>query len=98
MPGALRVTEVHLDVGIQAEALMICHFLAAIPGQRFVEFSRQLVCMLDERVDDRPGVFAGDSDQHHVTRMAFNQGRDLAVIAADEQVTFPVARNRSILD
>ncbi len=59
MPGTLRITEIHLDVGVQTEALVISHLLATIPGERLVEFSRQLVGVLDERVDHRLGVFAG---------------------------------------
>jgi len=54
--------------------------------------------MLDERVDYRLGVFAGHSDQHHVTRMTLNQGRDLAVMTTDDQIAFPVSWNGSILD
>ena len=45
--------------------------------------------MLDQCVDHRLGVFALDPDQHHVTGMALNEGRDLAVVAAEQQVTFP---------
>ena len=45
--------------------------------------------MLDECVDDGPGVFAGHSDQHHVTRMTLHQGRDLAVMTADDQGHLP---------
>ena len=48
-------------------------------------------------VDHRLGVFALDPDQHHVTGMALNEGRDLAVVAAEQQVTFPVARHRPVL-
>ena len=52
--------------------------------------------LLDECVDDRPGVFAGDPDQHHVTCVSLDQGCDLTIIAADDQVTFPVTRHSSI--
>ena len=96
LPGTSRITEVHLDVGVQAEALVIRHFLAAIPGQRFIEFSWQLVGMLDQRVNDGLGVFALHPDQHDVTRMTFHQCCNLAVVAADEQVAFPVTRDGSI--
>ncbi len=40
LPEASRITKVHFDIGVQAEAFVIRHFLAAIPGQRFVEFPR----------------------------------------------------------
>ena len=98
LPRTSRIAKVHFDIGIQAEALVIGHLFAAVPGQRLVEFPRQLVRMLDEGIDYRLGVFAGYSDQHHVTRMTFNQGCDLAVVTANDQITFPVSRNGSILD
>ena len=80
------------------EALVLGEFAAAVPGQRFVELSRQLVGMLYESVDDCLGVFSGDPDQHHVTRMTFNQGCDLAVVATYDQVTFPVTWHRTLLN
>ena len=62
---------------------MVRHFLATIPGQRFVELGWKFVRMFDERINDGLGVFAGHSDEHHVTRLTLNQGRDLAVMATD---------------
>lgn len=41
LPGALRIAEIDGDVGFHREAAMIGELLAAIPGQRFVEFVRQ---------------------------------------------------------
>jgi len=38
---------------------MIGEFLAAVPGQRFVELARQLPRLLDERGDHRLRVFIG---------------------------------------
>ncbi len=40
LPRASRITKVDFDVSVQAEAFVIRHFLATIPGQRFVEFPR----------------------------------------------------------
>ena len=54
--------------------------------------------MLDERINDGLGVFAGHFDEHHVTRLALNQGRDLAVMATDDQIAFPVSRYSAIFD
>jgi hypothetical protein len=31
----LWITEAHVDVGVQAEALVIRHLFATIPGERF---------------------------------------------------------------
>ena len=58
LPGTLWITEVDLDVRVQGEAFVISQFFAAIPGERLVEFTRQLVSLLDECVDHRFGVFA----------------------------------------
>ena len=93
----LRVAEVDLDVGRQGELLMVRHLAAAIPGQRLVEFPGQLAGMANECVDDRLGVLARRPNQHHVTRLSFHQRRDLAVVAAEQQVAFPVTRDGPIL-
>ena len=98
MPGTLWITEVDLDVGVQAKALVISHFLTTIPGERLVEFSGQFVSMLDERVDHGLSVFTWHPDQHYVTGMALNECRDLTVIAAHDQVAFPVTRQGTIFD
>jgi hypothetical protein len=39
---------------------MVRHLLAAVPGQRFVQFVRQLLGALDEGINDRLRIFAGD--------------------------------------
>ena len=54
------------------------------------------MCLSDQRVDDRLGVLARHSDQHHVTCMTLDQRCDLSVVAATDEITFPVARYRSI--
>src|SRR6266576_335813 len=46
--------------------------------------------MLDQRVDDRLRIFAANLDQHRIAGMALDQGRNLAVLAAEQQVAFPV--------
>src|SRR5476651_11523 len=54
--------------------------------------------MLDERVYNRLRVFALELHQHHVSRLALNQSRDLAACVAKDQVPFPTTRHSSILD
>ena len=98
LPWALWVTEVDLDVGGHRESLVSVHLRASIPGERFVELLRQLASVLDERVDDRLRVFAFQLHQHHVSRLALDQRRDLAVAAAEDQVSFPMTGHRPILD
>lgn len=49
VPRALRSAEVELDVGVDREMHVSVHFGASIPGQRLVEFLRQLAWTLDQR-------------------------------------------------
>lgn len=94
----MRIAEVDLDVGRHSETLMLRHLVAPIPRQRFVEFLRQLARMLDQRIDDRLGIFASDFHQHHIARLTFNQGGDLAIRIAEQKIPFPVTRYRTILN
>jgi hypothetical protein len=41
LPGATRITEVHLDAGVDRELGVLGHFLALIPGQRPAELLGQ---------------------------------------------------------
>ena len=40
LPWALRIAEVDVNVGRQRKSTMIRQFLAPVPGQRFIEFTR----------------------------------------------------------
>ena len=40
LPGALRIAEADLDIGIEGETLVVGHLAAAIPGQRLVKLLR----------------------------------------------------------
>ena len=46
--------------------------------------------------NDNFRVFARHLDQHGKARMTFYQGRNVTVLGAAQQITFPVARNRSV--
>ncbi len=48
--------------------------------------------LLDQSIDHRLGVFARHPDQHDKPCVALYQCRDLTVVAAAQQVTFPVTR------
>ena len=98
LPGALRFAKVHSDVGCQCKPPMIRKFLAAIPSQRLVQFVRQLLRLLDERGYDRLRLLVGHRRQHHVTRMALDQGRDMAVLRPRQQVAFPMTRHRPVFN
>ncbi len=54
--------------------------------------------VLDERIDDGLCVFAVDPNQHAVATVTLHQGGDLAVVAAEQQITFPVAGYRPVLN
>jgi len=54
------------------------------------------VCLHDERVDHCLGVFALHPSKHHIASLSLYERRDLAIIIAEDQVTFPVSRYGSI--
>src|SRR5258707_888811 len=72
LPGTLRIAEVHCDVSCHREALVIGEFEASVPGQRLVEFLRQLLGLLDQCLDDSLRVAAGDLGEHQGTRLSYD--------------------------
>jgi hypothetical protein len=97
LPRSARVTKVDFDISTQRETLVIGYFFAPVPGQRLVQLPRTFMRLFNQRADDCLGISALNSNQHAVARVAFYEGSDLAVIAADQQITFPVSRYRTIL-
>src|SRR5215475_2012439 len=81
-----------------AEPLVVGKFLAAIPGQGSVELVGQLSCLPDQCVDHGLRFSVRDFGEHHITRVAFDQCDDVAVLRSTEQVTLPVAWHSPILD
>src|SRR5210317_77637 len=79
LPRTLWIAEVDLDVSVQAEACVISHLFATIPGQRLVKFTRYLMRLLDQGVDHCLGILALDPDQRHIATVTLNQGRNLRV-------------------
>ena len=51
---------------------MIREFFATVPGQRLVWLSRQLLQLLDERINDCLRVLIGYLCQHRVMRMTLD--------------------------
>ena len=80
LPRTSRVAEINIDIGLQAKPSMIRELLATIPGQRFVQFRRQLPCLLDESGNHRLRIFTRHPRQHHIARMTFHQGRNVTVL------------------
>ena len=58
LPRALRIAKIDVDFGRQRKATMIRKFLAPVPGQGLIQLFWELLRLLDERVDDSPGVLA----------------------------------------
>src|SRR6476659_3092136 len=98
MPWAMRITQLNVNVRRQRKSSMIRKFLAAVPGQRFIQLARQPFCLLDERGYDRLGVFIGHLCQHHVTGTTLDEGRDIAVLRTGQEIAFPMARHRPIVN
>lgn len=88
----MRITEIDLDIGRQRESLVASHFLAPVPGQRFVEFLWQFASVFDQGVGHGSGIFSRELDQHQVARLTFDECRNLTILAAAQQITFPMPR------
>ena len=54
--------------------------------------------LLDECVDHGLGVLAPHPGQQHKPRVTLDQRRDLRVVAAADQVAFPVTRYGTVLN
>ena len=80
LPRTLRIAEVNVDVGRQRQAPMVRKLLAAVPGQRLIQLIRYRLRLLDQRGNYGLGILVGDLRQCHVTRLPFDQGRDVAVL------------------
>lgn len=93
----MGIAEIYRDVGRQRESFVVRHFLAPIPCQGFVEFLRQLSGIFDQGVGDCRGIFPRQLDQHQIARLAFYQCRYLTILAATEEIAFPMSRHGSIL-
>ncbi len=79
LPRAARIAEVNIDVGRQCKPLVVGKLFAAIPGQRFIQFTRQLLRLFDQGRYDTECILVGNLDQHDIARMTFNEGRYMAV-------------------
>lgn len=98
LPGAVGVTEIHLDVRGQAQLPVIGKFLAPVPGQRPAQLARQEPNLPDERSHDAAGVLVGNSGQKHISGAALHQRCDVAVPRTPDQIALPMAGNGAILN
>ena len=99
LPRRFGVAEVDLDAGIDRELGVLGHLFALIPRQRLPEMVREA---LDGRFKSDPHRFCvlavGEWEQHHVAGPAFDQGPDRGLAFAHDQVAFPMAGHRTVLD
>lgn len=54
--------------------------------------------LADLPVDDGLRVFASDLHEHDVARLSLGEGCGLTVAAAEQQIPFPMTRNRPIFN
>jgi hypothetical protein len=59
LPGALRISEVYLQPGVNAQAGVLCHFRSLVPGQRLAQLLRKSAHGPDDGLADRFGSVAG---------------------------------------
>lgn len=63
-----------------------------------VGLPRETARIFDQRFDYGGSVFSIQLNEHYIPRLPLYQSRNLALTIAKQQVAFPVARDRSILD
>jgi hypothetical protein len=93
----LGIAEVDGYVRSDRKSLVVSEFSSAIPGQRGHQPSRQVLHLPDQGTDNAVSIFARDPDQHDKPGLTLDQGGDVAILSAGEEVAFPVPRNRSVL-
>jgi hypothetical protein len=99
LPGAAGIAEVDLDPRLDREAPVLSHLRALIPGERAAKLGRQGDDALLERLADLDGAPPlGQRDELAVAGLALDQGRDRVRARPDQQVPFPVAGDRAVLD
>jgi transposase len=97
LPRTLRIAEVNIYVRGHRESFVVGKFRPAIPGQRRHQPSRQMLHLPDQGINHALGILARDLDQHHKSRLAFDQRGDVTVLPAGEEIALPMSRYRSVL-
>src|SRR3974390_865469 len=90
LPRTLRIAEVNIDVGGQREPAMIGKLFAPVPGQGLIQLVRYHLRLFDQRGNDGLRILVGYLRQRHVTRMPFDQRRDVAVLLPGQKNTLPL--------
>jgi transposase len=97
LPRTLGVAEVDGHVGSDAESLVVSEFSAAIPGQGGHQSSGQMLHLPDEGAHNAVAIFALNMDEQYESGLALDQGGDMRILPAGEQITLPVSRYRAVL-
>ncbi len=85
--------------GVDAEADVLGHLLAVVPSERAPQLGWKRSDVHAELVDNVFGPSAlGKADQHQEAGLAFDEGGDLAVPTANQQVALPVTGHGTVVD
>lgn len=98
LPGASRITEIHLSVRCQSEGLVVREFHASIPGQGLTELVGQLPDVRAEGRHHGLGILARNFDQHRKPGVPFDERRDVGIATPGNEVAFPMTRDGSVFD
>ena len=98
LPGALRITEVDLDVRSHRKRAMGGKFGPAIPRERFDKPLGQSPNSPRQRADDCLRFLIRQADQQHKSRLPFHQRRHVRPACAFQQIAFPMPGKRAVCD
>ena len=98
LPGASRITEIHLSVRRQGEGLVVREFHAAIPGQGLTELVWPLPDVRAKGRHHGLGVLARDFHQHRKPGVPLDERREVGIATSGNEVAFPMTRDGSVFD
>src|SRR5664280_836336 len=98
LPRAARIAEVDGHAGSHRELVMLRHLGSLVPGDRLSQLGGELDDLALHRVAHLLGCRALDLQQHHEPRGSLDQRGDARVVRSHDQITLPVAWNRTVLD
>ena len=91
--GTLRVAEVDVHISRDRKRPVRGQFTAAVPRQRGHQARGKRAHRPRERTDDADGVFPRQPDEEDDAGSPLDQGRDVRVSGARQQVALPVPRH-----
>src|SRR5437879_9843078 len=97
LPGALWVTKVDLDAGIDGEANVLFHLPALVPSQRATQILGQGQDLLGQADAGALGVDAGGQlEEHYKASAPLDQGADGSGRGAEQKVALPMTRHGAV--